>query len=184
MPLVRLDAEQTYDTLLRAAGRLDPAPLGPADAVQARPDGLVTPAETARGRRRLIYVQQARKRLPTHLETFDAPIMNPNCLERRESTVAPQALYLMNNGMILRLAEDFAARVSREAGTDPASQVEYVYLVALGRPPTDEEKEAGVAALKRFAGAWAGHQAGTAAMKGLTTYCHAIKNSAAFLYVD
>jgi hypothetical protein len=110
MPLVRLDAEQTYDTLLQAAGRLGLAPFGPADAVQARPDGLLTPAETARGRRRLIYVQQARKRLPTHLETFDAPVMHPNCLERRESTVAPQALYLMNNGMIQRLAEDFAAR--------------------------------------------------------------------------
>jgi hypothetical protein len=184
MPLVRLDAEQTYDTLLQAASRLDPTPFGPADAVQARPDGLVTPTETARGRRRLIYVQQARKRLPTHLETFDSPVMNPNCLERRESTVAPQALYLMNNGMIQRLAEDFAARVSREAGADPASRVDRVYLIALGRPPDDEEKEAGVAALKRFAQAWAGHQAGAAAMKGLTTYCHAVMNSAAFLYVD
>jgi hypothetical protein len=184
MPLVRLDAEQTYDTLLQAAGRLNPEPFGPADAVRARPDGLVTPAETARGRRRLIYVQQARKRLPTHLETFDAPVMNPNCLERRESTVAPQALYLMNNGTIQKLAEEFAARVSREAGADPASQVERVYLIALGRPPDDEEKEAGVAALKRLARSWAGHETGAAAAKGLTTYCHAIMNSAAFLYVD
>jgi hypothetical protein len=184
MPLVRLDAEQIYDTLLQAAGRLDPVPFGPADAVQARPDGLATPAETARGRRRLVYVQQARKRLATHLETFDAPNMNPNCLERRESTVAPQALYLMNNGMVLRLAEDFAARVSREAGADPARQVERVYLLALGRPPGDEEKGAGVAALKAFARAWAGHQAGAAERKALATYCHAVLNSAAFLYVD
>jgi hypothetical protein len=184
MPMARLDAEQTYDTLLRSAGRLDLTPFGPADTVKARPDGLVTPAETARGWRRLVYVQQARKRLPTHLETFDAPIMNPNCLERRESTVAPQALYLMNNGVILRLAEDFAARVSREAGTDPASQVERVYLIALGRPPTDEEKAIGVAALKRFAEAWTKHRAGEATAKALTTYCHAIMNSAGFLYVD
>src|SRR5207302_2041446 len=73
MPLVRLDAEQTYDALLSAAGRLDLTPLGPADAVRTRPDGLVTPAETARGWRRLIYVRQARKQLPTHLETFDSP---------------------------------------------------------------------------------------------------------------
>ena len=48
-PLVRLDAEQTYDTLVHAAGRLDPTPFGPADAVQTRADGLVTPAESARG---------------------------------------------------------------------------------------------------------------------------------------
>jgi len=184
MPLVRLDAEQTYDTLVRSAGRLDPTPFGPGDPVQTRPDGLVTPAQTARGWRRLIYVQQARKQLPTHLETFDAPTMNPNCLERRESTVAPQALYLMNNGMILRLAEDLARRVAREAGSDPAGQVERVYLLALGRPPREAEQEVGVAALKRLADAWAGADRGAAGMKALATYCHAVLNSAGFLYVD
>jgi hypothetical protein len=184
MPLVRLDAEQTYDTLLLAAGRLDLTPFGPADAVQARADGLVTPAEKGHGWRRLIYVQQARKRLPTHLETFDSPIMNPNCLERRESTVAPQALYLMNNGMIQRLAENFAERVSREAGSDPSSQVERVYLIALGRPPSEAEKKVGVAALQRFAETWTKQPAGAAGTKALATYCHAIVNSAAFLYVD
>jgi hypothetical protein len=186
MPLVRLDAEETYDGLLVLAGRLDPTPFGPADGVRARPDGLVTPAETARGWRRLVYVQQARKQLPTHLETFDAPQMNPNCLERRESTVAPQALYLMNNGMIQRLAEDFAGRVRREAGPDPARQVEQVYRIALGRPPSDEEKAIGVGALRKLTDTWAGHEPdrATARRKALTSYCHAFMNSAGFLYVD
>jgi hypothetical protein len=185
MPLVRLDAEQTYDALLRVAGRLDPTPFGPADEVRARPDGLVTPAETPRGWRRMVYVRQARKQLPTHLETFDAPQMNPNCLERRESTVAPQALYLMNNGMVRQLAEDFGRRVGREAGSDPARQVERVYRIALGRPPTSAEKTAGVQALKELAEAWARHPgAGAAGQKALASYCHTILNSAGFLYVD
>jgi hypothetical protein len=83
--------------------------------------------------------------------------------------------------MVQRLAEDFAARVRREAGPEPASQVEKVYWIALSRPPGDEEKQVGVAALKKLAGAWAGPQA---AEKALATYCHAIMNSAAFLYVD
>src|SRR5262249_42199631 len=128
MPLVRLDAEALYDTMLLVAGRLDEARDGPADAVQARPDGLVTPAATARGWRRLIYVRQARKQLPTHLESFDYPRMDPNCLERRDSTVAPQALHLLNNGMVRRLAESFAERVRREAGDAAAKQVERAYL--------------------------------------------------------
>jgi hypothetical protein len=190
MPLVRFDAEETYDTLLLVAGRLDPTPFGPADAVRGRPDGLVTPVETGRGWRRLLYVQQARKQLPTHLETFDSPQMNPNCLERRESTVAPQALYLMNNGMIQRLAEDFAGRVSREAGPDPARQVERVYWIALSRAPSDEEKEVGSNALRKLTDTWARHQAAgkperdAAERKALTTFCHAVMNSAGFLYVD
>src|SRR5205085_5933298 len=151
MPLVRLDAEALYDALLLVASRLDLTPFGPPDSVGVRADGLVTPTGTARGWRRLIYVRQARKQIPTHLESFDYPSMNPNCLERRESTVAPQALHLMNNGMVQRLAEDFAARARHEAGADPAKQIEKVYLMALSRPPSDEEKEIGVAALRKFA---------------------------------
>jgi hypothetical protein len=191
MPLNRLDAEVLYDTLLFVAGRLDDTPFGPADAVQARPDGLVTPAATAQGWRRLIYVQQTRKQVPTHLENFDFPQMNPNCIERRNSTVAPQALYLMNNGMIQMVAEHFAGRVIREVGTDISKQIECVYQIALSRPPSKEEKNLGVKALRELSEKWARHltdsgkpDAGAADLKALTSYCHAIMNSAEFLYVD
>ena len=86
MPLVRLDAEALYDTLLLVAGRLDETRVRPgATRWRCARDGLVTPAGTTRGWRRLIYVQQTRKQLPTHLENFDFPQMNPNCLERRDS---------------------------------------------------------------------------------------------------
>lgn len=191
MPLVRLDAESLYDTLLLVAGRLDEARFGPADGVQVRADGLVTPTETARGRRRLIYVQQARKRLPTHLDAFDYPQMNPNCVERLDSTVAPQALYLMNNGMVEELAGRFAARVQAEAVGEPTKLIERVYLTALSRYPSDEERAAGLAALGRLTVEWAGHSkaagatnADQADAKALATYCHAVMNSAGFLYVD
>jgi cytochrome c553 len=189
MPLARLDAEQLYDTLLFTAGKLDETRFGPADPVQARPDGQVTPAPTAHGWRRLLYVQQLRKQVLTHREDFDFPQQNPNCTDRRDSTVAPQALYLMNSGMVQQLAEEFARRVIHEAGTDRAKQVERVYGIALSRPPTDEEKRVGLDALVQFADRWA-KQAGdrpdeeALRVKALTSYCHTIMNSAAFLYVD
>jgi hypothetical protein len=191
MPLVRLDAEALYDTLLLVAGRLDERRFGPADAVEARPDGLVTPAGSARGWRRLIYVRQSRKQLPTHLENFDYPQMNPNCIERRDSTVAPQALHLMNNALVHHLAERFALRVYREAGRDPAKQIERVYWIALSRPPRDAERHVGLDALEMLAAQWTKHRAAgahpdrdAASRKALTTFCHAIVNSASFLYVD
>jgi hypothetical protein len=185
MPLTRLDAEALYDTMLLVAGRLDETRFGPGDPVRARPDGLVTPADTERGWRRMIYVQQTRKQVPTHLENFDFPQMNPNCIERRHSTVAPQALQLMNNGMVLRLAEEFARRVQKEAGKDAAKQVECVHLIALSRLPSDEEMQVGVKALERLTERWAERgDAREAPLRSLTTYCHAIVNSAAFLYVD
>ncbi len=191
MPLVRLDAEALYDTLLLVAGRLDETRHGPADRVQARGDGLVTPVGTPRGWRRLIYVQQTRKQIVTHLENFDYPQMNPNCLSRRDSTVAPQALHLLNNGMIDQLAEDFARRVIAEAGHEPADQVERVYLIALSRGASPEEKKIGADALRQLTDQWARHLTAAgrpdrdaARLKALSTYCHAIMNSAAFLYVD
>jgi hypothetical protein len=132
-------------------------------------------------------VNQPRKQLPTHLDTFDFPQMSPNCLERRDSTVAPQALYLMNNGMVERLAEEFARRVSREAGADPSAHVDKVYWLALCRAPSAAERETGMKALAALAAEWAktGSANGEAAWrKALATYCHAIMNSAGFLYVD
>jgi hypothetical protein len=191
MPLVRLDAEALYDTLLLVAGRLDERPFGPADAVGVRPDGLTTPARTGRGWRRIIYVRQARKQMPTHLELFDFPQMNPNCLARRDSTVAPQALHLLNNGMVQQLAESFAERVRREVGSDPARQIERAYWIALSRPPGEEERAIGAHAMRKLTERWGKHLtiAGkvdieAAERKALASYCHAIVNSAAFVYVD
>ena len=184
MPFTRLDAEALYDTLVWVAGRSDEVRYGPADPVMVRKDGLITPTATERGWRRVIYVKQARRQMPTHLENFDFPQMNPNCVERRDSTVAPQALYLLNNDVVELIADFFASRVEREVGHDPATQVERVYMVALGRPPTRNEKIAGVEALGKLKDEWAKTHLRTASTKALATYCHAIVNSAAFMYVD
>ncbi len=186
MPLTRMDAESLYDSMLQIAGRLDEKPYGPPDALEVRPDGLVTPAGTARGWRRMIYVQLQRKAVATHLENFDYPQMNPNCVQRRGSTVAPQALHLMNNGMVRRLAEHFARRVHREAGSDSALQIERIYLTALSRPPREEEKTLGLMTLAALEKEWSKHPVDKdeAGHRALTTYCHTILNSAAFLYID
>jgi hypothetical protein len=191
MPLIRLDAEALYDSLLFVAGRLNTTRFGPGDPVQTRADGLVTPVGTDRGWRRSIYVQQLRKQLATHLESFDFPQMNPNCLERRDSMVAPQALHLMNNGMVLELAEHFATRVIRDFGSDVSKQIEGVYLIALSRPPDDIELRVGQELLSQLRTDWMKSPSGesqidaaAAQSKALTAYCHAIMNSAAFLFVD
>jgi hypothetical protein len=170
---------------------LDETRFGPADPVQARADGLVTPAGTDRGWRRLIYVQHLRKQLPTHLENFDYPQMNPNCVERRDSEVVLQALQLTNTGMVHDLASHLAERVSLKAGADPGKQIELVHQLALIRLPNEEEKQIATEALAKLTQEWEktlaepgkpGQKA--AALKALTTYCHAIMNSASFLYVD
>jgi len=117
--------------------------------------------------------------------------MNPNCVERRDSTVTPQALHLMNNGMVHVLTEQLALRVSREARSDSTRQVQRVYLIVLNRVPADEELKLGRESIDKLKKQWeialtakGKHDANSASLKALTTFCHAIVNSAAFLYVD
>jgi len=187
MPMKRLEAEAIYDSLLQVAGRLDERCFHVPDPVDVRPDGLVTPVASPRGYRRSIYVQQRRKEVPTLLESFDFPQMTPNCIERVPSTVATQALALMNGGLSRELASSFARRIAREAGTDPARQVERIYLTALSRPATPEEKRVCIDALAQLTRTWAnetGTKKDSPSERALVTFCHAILNSAAFLSVD
>jgi hypothetical protein len=174
-PLQRLEAESLRDAMLRVAGCLDETPFGPPDLVSVRADGLITPT----GWRRSVYVRQDRKQVATMLDTFDLPQMNPNCIDRRSSNVAPQALHLWNDATIRQVAARFASRVEACAGSDPGREVESVFRIALGRPPEPDERGAALAALSRLASGWNGDGS-----RALTGVCHAVLNSAAFLYVD
>ena len=206
MPLRRLEAEAIRDALLFVAGRLDRTAGGPADPVLARPDGLVTSRPRTGGNsvvpasagseswRRSIYVLQRRTQPLTILENFDLPTMNPNCTNRIESTVVPQALHLLNNQLIHRLAAGFADRVLEEVGTARGPQVERVYRLAFGRRPTPAETTRAVALLQQLADQWRRQQvddpAGRAEVavnvdrRALANLCHAIMNSAEFIHVD
>ena len=193
MPLSRMEAEVLRDSILSVAGRLDLTPFGPADSVEKRGDGLVTSnTRTGGGQhgwRRSIYVLQRRTERLTILDNFDLPQMNPNCTQRNESIVAPQALHLLNSRRIHQLAAVFADRVLEKAGGDEKKQVERAYLLAISRPPRKLELDAalgGLGALKRkwLARESAGADANTATRRALENFCHALLNSAAFLYID
>jgi hypothetical protein len=99
--------------------------------------------------------------------------MEPNCEARSCSTVAPQALLLMNNGFVLAQAEIFAKRVRREAGEDAAAQVDRAWRLAYARAPKPEEAKGAVEFLGKMGGPAA-----------LTRFCQALLSSNEFLYVD
>jgi len=186
MPLKRMDAEALYDSLLMISGRLDDARFGPPEPVQVRDDGLVTPIATnSKGWRRSVYLAQRRTEPTTLLESFDLPPMSPNCLERNTSTVAIQALHLLNNGMVENLAEIFAQRVTNEVGVGPDKQIEGAYWIALSRPPTEDEKVESLRAFGRIKSMQKSAKSAQAVEQAaLASFCHALVNSAAFLYID
>jgi mono/diheme cytochrome c family protein len=177
MPLRRLDAEAIRDSILFVSGKLDPAAGGPPDGVTVDREGAVMAKATPNGGwRRSVYIQYRRTEIPTMMQTFDYPEMGPNCISRSTSTVSPQSLLLMNNRRVRELADALALRVSEDSA---AEKVVSVYRIALSRNPTEEEKILGVKTLTKLQSKW-----GDDANGALSAYCHAILNSAAFLYVD
>ena len=154
MQLRRMEGEVIRDSLLQASGRLDLRPYGPADSINAREDGLVLAVGNRDTWRRTIFVQQRRTSHLTILDNFDLPRMNPNCIERRASVVAPQALHMLNNRRIYELSKHFAARVLRESNSRPIDQIRRMYLLALGRPATAEEERITSAAFRSLQAEW------------------------------
>ena len=89
--------------------------------------------------RRSLYVYRRRTLSFPFFETFDLPDQNITTASRNTSTVAPQALTLLNNPFVLGQAELFAKAVQERAPYDISQQVDLAYRTALTRPPSAEE---------------------------------------------
>ena len=176
MPLQRLDAEALWDACITVAGARDDTMFGPAVPVVEKSDGSVTPGKQGDRWRRSIYGQQTRKSIPTLLESFDLPPMNPNCVQRGQSNVPTQALNLLNDAVLRDLAGRFASRVEREAPGSVDATVTRAFQIAYARSPEPEE----MSASRRLLDLDPDNNRRT----GLNTLCRMLMNSAEFLYVD
>jgi hypothetical protein len=124
----RLEAEIVRDSMLAVSGRLDPTPFGP---------GTMDPNH----RRRSVYFFLKRSALPADLMVFDAPDTLQIAEARPTTTVAPQALYLLNGRLARECATDLA-KVLGGSTPDPKSYVDAAYLRLLGREPLASERAA------------------------------------------
>ncbi len=121
----RLEAEVVRDSMLAVSGRLDPVPFGA---------GTMDPNH----RRRSIYFFLKRSALPADLMVFDAPDTLQIAEARAVTTVAPQALFLLNGRLARECAVGIGHSVVLKAKADPAF-VDASYLQVLGRLPSKEE---------------------------------------------
>jgi hypothetical protein len=190
MPLRRLEAEAVRDRLLVASGNLKSVFYGAPSEVDIRGDGLVTVRNAGNGERRSVYLLHRRTAIPTLLETFDSPQMGPNCVTRAESVVAPQALHLLNNAAVHQLAEMFADKVRREAGDKYQQQLRRAFQIAYSEDPSPEQLKLLSNKYEELSQAWLSSLAGkeniqqAAKDRALVNVCHALMNSAAFIYVE
>ena len=150
--LRRLDAETLRDSLLAITNTLVQSSYGPPSGIGRDPQGRiitgidkgtitlnkVDPAGDA-DFRRSIYIQVRRSKPVTVLDTFDAPVMQPNCEMRAQTTVAPQSLLLMNDTFVLDSARRLADLVEKQAPKDRARQLQRVWSLLYSRPATEAD---------------------------------------------
>jgi cytochrome c553 len=159
----RLEAEAIRDAMLLAAGRLDAAQGGPATA------DLNTP-------RRSLYVQTARWDRSNFSTLFDAA--NPDASEekRNVSTVAPQALFLLNHDFALVQARHLAQRLIHDVPDDETARTQRAFQLLFARPANTEEIKLAEQILSQ-----GGKRDGLAAWSDLA---HVLLCSNEFVYLD
>ncbi|MES2707686.1 MAG: DUF1549 and DUF1553 domain-containing protein [Verrucomicrobiota bacterium] len=181
----RLSAEQLRDSLLAVSGLLTAKTAGPPvwpdlpqELILANPAFLDDNKEKTKGwypspaaeqgARSLFLIQKRNTRVPI-LETFDLPDNSTSCARRDVSTVAPQALTLLNGPLMTQAAAALAAKVREKAGDSPAGWTAAVWRLTLQRQPSETEQAAALAFLEKHT---------------LTELCRVALNLNEFLYVD
>jgi hypothetical protein len=201
VPYRRLEAEAIRDSMLSAAGNLNGATYGPAmypfvssDALAGHSDpNKVWPAfDEVQASRRTIYAFVKRSLIVPMIEVLDFCDTSRSAPRRMVTSVAPQAMALLNGQFVNHQSRHLADRLMREVGNDPEKQIERAYLLTLCRNPTPAERDN----LKRFLRDEAAHlsqeSAGNAepltpdkaSRMALEQMCRVLFNLNEFVYTD
>ena len=175
----RLDGEELRDALLAVSGTLSTT-MGGKPVLPELPDelnqmksikALWSVSNNAEERsRRSLYVMVRRNLRYPFFEAFDRPDTNASCSRRSVTTIAPQALTLLNSRIAHTAAAAMAARIIREAGDGRDAQIHRAFRLAYGREPDDGELD--------FSRKFLAHD------PALTHLCLAIINANEFVYID
>ncbi len=174
----RIDAESIRDAMLLQSGKLQLTKVtGPTYPKSLASDYGFKQASDVR----TVYLPQFRNGLPDIQTIFDGADSSVVTGARNRSTVAPQALYFLNNNDVLAQATLTAERLLKETSADgngdisnqvslDAKLLDRTYLTILGRLPTSRER----IIMNQF---MADHPSQKSALTGLI---HALWSSAEF----
>jgi hypothetical protein len=143
-PRRALEAEELRDAILAASGQLDlriggPNIVGASDVdVQGGQAQRVEFNYVFTDRRRSVYTPAFRAKRLELFETFDFADINGSFGTRNVSTVAPQALFLMNHPFILEQAKLAGGRFAALPGSDE-NRLRVMFRHLVGHAPLPEE---------------------------------------------
>lgn len=189
----RLTAESIRDAMLTASGQLDPGRGGPSLGLELDGNinglgGNVNPPTWA-GKipnyvknRRSVYLPLKRERPVGQLEilsVFDFPHPNDITGARPNTTVATQALFLLNAPFVKQQAAKLAERLKYDEPGDDRARINRLYLLTISRPVTSDEAQTALTFLDECTADLQGDR--SAAWSQL---CHAMLSSNGFLFCE
>src|SRR5262249_30836830 len=126
----RLEAEALRDSLLAVCGCLNGRPGGPPDADSHSP-------------RRMLYLRTARLARSGFGALFDTADPSIQADKRTVSTIAPQALFLMNNPLVADKVSLLVKRPEVAAKEGPRERIQALYRLLFGRAASAAEVDVG-----------------------------------------
>ena len=185
----RLDAEAIRDATLAVGGTLDLArPVGSpiarlSTAGELGRRGSIEDLGDSVAHHRSIYLPLIRNGMPEALAVFD--VADPSLIvgQREVTTVATQALFLMNSPLVLKQAQEAAKRVTSSSG-DTARGVEAAYRLILQRPPSSDELRLGAQFIAEYGQVAGKEKISTPSTDAAwTALCQSLISSAEFRYL-
>ena len=170
-PRRRLEAEAIRDAILAESDLLD--------------DRLYGPGRLDEGhRRRSLYFTVKRSQLMPSMTVFDAPDGTTPVADRPQTTIAPQALLLMNNSHVREAARQFAIGLLPIAMKSPEDAVRTGYLDAVSRQPTSDELANSVAFLGQQKESYLTVDPHGRLLQSLEDFCQVLFCLNEFIYVE
>ena len=153
-PLRRLEAEPLRDSLLELGGLLDKKIGGYVWTFENYKlvfNHTSEDATTYESNRRALYLPVIRNHVYDLFELFDFPDPGTVNGNRADSTIAPQALYLMNSPLVLRATEAMAKDLIADKNLTNAQRAERLYTKIYNRAPSAKETQRAVEFINNFA---------------------------------
>jgi hypothetical protein len=186
----RLEAEALRDGLLATTGEIDLTmggtmlPTKNHDYVTGT--GSRLPPKLYESRRRSIYLPVVRSALYEVFQAFD--FADPSVMNGRRdtTTVAPQALFMMNSAVVSQLSRAWALRVLQGTSPDDGARVQAIYEQAYSRLATANEAARVVHFIEKYQAMETARQtpAEEARLRAWQSLCRAVLSANEFVYLE
>ncbi|MFP6611096.1 MAG: DUF1553 domain-containing protein [Pirellulales bacterium] len=185
----RLEAEAIRDSILAVSGLFDRRAGGSLLGVENRKyvtsTANVSP-DVYNTNRRSIYLPVVRSAIYEVLQAFDFPDPTVSNSRRQSSTVAPQALFMMNSKIVSDAARSMANSLLRDSDHGDTERVRRIYQLAFGRHPKDEEVKSALSHIARYETALQLQEADATARrsKAWASLCRAVIAASEFIFIE